>query len=42
MSTKSDNDNCANQLNENNGAYLQSRGYDKRPEDWEERSEEEN
>ncbi|MEX5687887.1 hypothetical protein [Pseudomonas silesiensis] len=36
MSTKSDDDNRANQLNENNDAYWQSRGYDERPDDWEE------
>jgi hypothetical protein len=42
MSTKSDNDNRANQLNENNDAYWQSRGYDERPDDREDRSEEEN
>lgn len=40
MSTKSDNDNRANQLNENNEAYWQSRGYDERPEDWDSRSDE--
>jgi hypothetical protein len=42
MSTKSDDDNRANQLNENNDAYWQSRGYDERPEDWEDRADEEN
>lgn len=42
MSTKSDNDNRANQLNENNDVYWQSRGYDERPEDWEKRSDEDN
>lgn len=41
MSTKSDNDNRANQLNENHDAYWQSRGYDERPEDWDSRSDEE-
>jgi hypothetical protein len=40
MSTKSDNDNRANQLNENNDAYWQSRGYDERPDDWDSRSDE--
>lgn len=35
MSQKSDMDNHANQLNHNNDAYWQSRGYDERPEDWE-------
>jgi hypothetical protein len=42
MSTKSDDDNRANQLNENNDAYWQSRGYDERPDDWEESSGEDN
>ena len=32
-------DNRANQMNPNNDAYWQSRGYDDRPEDWEEKSE---
>jgi hypothetical protein len=32
-------DNRANQLNENNDAYWQSRGEDERPEDWEQRAE---
>jgi hypothetical protein len=32
----------ANQLNDNNDAYRQSRGYDERPDDWEDRSDEEN
>ncbi len=36
MSSKSDRDNHANQLNPNNDAYWQSRGDDDRPEDWEE------
>ena len=39
--TKTDQDNHANQLNENNDAYWQSRGYDERPDDSEERTEEE-
>lgn len=34
-----DDDNHANQLNENNDAYWQSRGYDERPEDWDEEDE---
>ena len=38
---KADDDNHANQLNENNNAYWQSRGYDERPDDWEDRAEEE-
>ncbi|NLS14903.1 hypothetical protein HGP28_18765 [Vibrio sp. SM6] len=33
--TQADLDNHSNQLNENNDAYWQSRGYDERPEDWE-------
>ena len=42
MSDKSDRDNYLEnrRLNENNDAYWQSRGYDERPEDWEERSDE--
>ena len=35
MSRQSDLDNHANQLNPNNDAYWESRGYDERPEDWE-------
>lgn len=31
-------DNRANQLNDNNDAYWQSRGYDERPDDWAARS----
>lgn len=31
-------DNRADQMNPNNDAYWQSRGYDERPEDWEDRS----
>ena len=33
---KHDNDNRANQLNPNNDAYWQARGFDARPDDWEE------
>jgi len=33
--------NRANQLNPNNDAYWQSRGEEERPEDWEERIEDE-
>ena len=36
---KHDDDNRSNQLNENNDAYWQSRGEDERPEDWEDRAE---
>ena len=32
-------DNRANQLNPNNDAYWESRGYDERPDDWEDRLE---
>ena len=31
---KDDLDNHANQLNPNNDAFWQSRGYDERPENW--------
>ena len=34
---QADDDNHANQLNPNNDAYWESRGYDERPEDWESR-----
>ena len=37
--TQADLDNHANQLNGNNDAYWQARGYDERPDDWESRSE---
>ena len=37
MSHKSDHDNHSNQLNPNNDAYWQSRGYDERPDDWDDR-----
>jgi len=40
MSKQSDQDNRANQLNDNNDAYWQSRGEDERPDDWDARSEE--
>ena len=36
MSTKGDMDNHSNQLNPNNDEYWGSRGYDGRPDDWEE------
>lgn len=36
MSRQSDLDNHANQMNPNNDAYWESRGYDERPDDWEE------
>jgi hypothetical protein len=38
---KANNDNHSDQLNPNNDAYWESRGYDERPDDWEERSEKE-
>ena len=34
--SQADLDNHANQMNPNNDAYWESRGYDERPEDWEE------
>ena len=37
MSRQSDQDNHANQLNPNNDSYWGSRGWDERPDDWEER-----
>ena len=36
MSRKDDHDNHSNQLNPNNDAYWESRGYEERPSDWEE------
>ena len=41
MGRQSDLDNHANQINPNSDAYWESRGYDDRPDDWEERIEEE-
>ena len=41
MSSKDDRDNHANQMNPNNDAYWESRGYDDRPDDWEERTDQE-
>ena len=32
--SKDELDNYSNQLNENNDAFWQSRGFDERPEDW--------
>ncbi len=37
MNNKDEQDNHANQMNPNNDAYWQSRGYDERPDDWEDR-----
>lgn len=39
MPRKDDQDNTANQLNPNNDAYWESRGWDERPDDWEDRLE---
>ena len=39
MSRQSDLDNRSQQLNPNNDAYWQSREFDERPDDWEERAE---
>lgn len=36
--TQDDLDNRSEQLNPNNDTYWTDRGYDERPEDWEERS----
>lgn len=36
MTDKQNDDNHSNQLNPNNDAYWQSRGYDERPDDWNE------
>jgi hypothetical protein len=38
--TKHDADNHANQLNPEHDAFWESRGWDERPDDWEERVEE--
>lgn len=37
MSRQSDNDNHSNQCNPNNDEYWHSRGEDERPDDWEDR-----
>jgi hypothetical protein len=37
--TQADDDNHSNQMNDNNSAYWESRGYDDRPDDWEDRGE---
>jgi len=39
MSRKDDLDNHSNQLNPNNDAYWESRDWDDRPDDWEDRVE---
>lgn len=41
MSRQSDLDNHANLLNPNNDTHWKSRGYDERPDDWDERMAEE-
>ena len=41
MNRQRDEENRANQLNPNNDAYWQARGWDERPDDWKERIEEE-
>ena len=41
MSWQSDLDNHEDQMNPNNEAYWESRGWDDRPEDWENRVEDE-
>ena len=38
MSRQNDYDNHANQCNPNNDAYWESRGWDERPDDWEQQS----
>ena len=37
LMAKHDDDNHADQLNPNNDAYWESRGWDERPDDWDER-----
>ena len=39
MSRQDDMNNHSNQMNPNNDAYWESRGHDERPDDWEERAE---
>lgn len=39
MDPQDDLDNRADQLNPNNDAYWESRGWDERPDDWDERVE---
>lgn len=38
MRKQNDHDNRSNQMNPNNDAYWQARGWDNRPEDWKERN----
>ncbi len=37
MKGRDDRNNHANQMNPNNNAYWQARGYNERPDDWEDR-----
>jgi hypothetical protein len=39
---KHDQDNHSNQMNPNNDVYWESRGWDERPDDWEERTQSDN
>jgi len=39
--SRHDEDNHSDQMNPNNDAYWESRGWDERPDDWEERAEQE-
>ena len=39
--SKDDQDNHADQMNPNNDAYWESRGWDDRPDDWEHRADDE-
>ena len=38
MKGRNDRNHYANQMNPNNDAYWQSRGYDERPDDWEDQA----
>ena len=39
MKGRDDRNNHSNQMNPNNDAYWQARGYNERPDDWEDREE---
>ena len=39
MTRRDDINNRANQMNPNNDAYWEARGFDERPDDWEDRNE---
>ena len=41
MKGRDDRNNYANQMNPNNDAYWQSRGYNERPDDWEDQMDKE-